>query len=56
MYPVSFQPFLYLHRSPTGENTRQLNNRTSILHAVCTIIERIRVTEYIVYGISAYKN
>ena len=30
MYPVAFQPFLYLHLPPTGENTRQLNYRTSI--------------------------
>ena len=49
MHPVAFQPFLYLHLPPTGENTRQLNYRTSILHAVYTIIER---TTYngVVYG------
>ena len=29
MYPVAFQPFLYLHLPPTGENTGQLNYRTS---------------------------
>ena len=27
MYPIAFQPFLYLHLSLTGENTRQLNYR-----------------------------
>ena len=33
MYPVAFQPFLYLYLPPTDKNTRQLNYRTqSVLH------------------------
>ena len=54
MYPVAFQPFLYLHLPPTGENTRQLNYRTSILH---TVIQRTTCNG-VVYGNIAlpYKN
>ena len=58
MYPVAFQPFLYLHLPPTSENTRQLNYLTSRR----TIIERTTckwssIQKQCSAGIySAYKN
>ena len=39
LYPAAFQTFVCLHLSPTGENTRQLNCRTSLYNNV----QRIKI-------------